>query len=189
MSKTLKSVFIVLGIILILAIPVVSGYNKMVALDQVVTSAEGDIETELQRRNDLIPNFVNTVKGYATHEKEIFTEVADARAKLGGATNVEERANADAELSSSLSRLLVVVENYPELKANQNFRDLSVELEGTENRIKIKRQEYNEAVKNYNTTIRRFPNSIIAGIFGFEQKDYYKAAEGAKEVPKVDFTK
>ncbi|MFU0825797.1 LemA family protein [Clostridium sp.] len=183
---------ILIGIIvaiLILIVPVISSYNKMVGLEQKVETVEANIDTELQRRNDLIPNLVNTVKGYASQESEVIGNVVEARAKLGGAQTVEDRANADAELSSALSRLLVVVERYPELKSNQNFRDLTVALEGTENRIKIARQDYNKAVSEYNTTIRRFPNSIAARIFGFDEKQYYKAAEGAKEVPKVDFTK
>lgn len=189
MKRTLGTLLIIVAILLIVAVPIVGGYNRMVGLEQRVETVEANIDTELQRRNDLIPNLVNTVKGYATQESEVIGSVVEARAKLGGAQTVEERANADAQLSSALSRLLVVVERYPELKSNQNFRDLSVALEGTENRIKIARQDYNNAVSEYNTTIRRFPNSIVAGIFGFDQKQYYKAAEGAKEVPKVDFTK
>ncbi len=188
MNKTLKTVLIIVAVILLIAMPFMGSYNSMVTLEQRVITAEADIETDLQRRNDLIPNLVNTVKGYATQEKEIFTEIANARAKLGGAQNVNERANADAELSSALSRLLVVVEQYPNLKSNQNFIDLSVALEGTENRIAVKRQDYNKAVDSYNTKIRRFPGSILAGVFGFEKREYYKASEGAKEVPKVDFT-
>ncbi|MGY0372898.1 LemA family protein [Clostridium sp. JNZ J1-5] len=189
MNKTLKTVLIVIAVILLITVPFIGSYNKMVTLEQNVAKAESNIDTTLQRRNDLIPNLVNTVKGYAAQEKDIFTEIAAARAKLGGAQTIDQRANADAELSSALSRLLVVVERYPDLKSNQNFRDLTVELEGTENRINIARQKYNESVEIYNTTIRRFPNSIIAGVFRFNQKEYYKASAGAKEVPKVDFTK
>lgn len=189
MGKVSKTLIAIIAVILILIVPIISGYNKIVSLEQKVETVEANIDTELQRRNDLIPNLVNTVKGYASQESEVIGNVVEARAKLGGAKTVEDRANADAELSSALSRLLVVVERYPELKSNQNFRDLTVALEGTENRIKIARQDYNNAVSEYNTTIRRFPNSIVARIFGFDEKQYYKAAEGAKEVPKVDFTK
>ncbi|KYH28248.1 MULTISPECIES: LemA family protein [Clostridium] len=189
MGKVSKTLIAIIAVILILIVPIISGYNKIISLEQKVETVEANIDTELQRRNDLIPNLVNTVKGYASQESEVIGNVVEARAKLGGAKTVEDRANADAELSSALSRLLVVVERYPELKSNQNFRDLTVALEGTENRIKIARQDYNNAVSEYNTTIRRFPNSIVARIFGFDEKQYYKAAEGAKEVPKVDFTK
>lgn len=188
MSKGIKTLLIVVAIIVIILFPLIGSYNKMVNLDQSVKQSESDIDTQLQRRSDLIPNLIATVKGYAAQEKGIFTELADARAKLAGAQGVTEKANADDQLSGALSRLLVVVENYPTLKSDQNFRDLSVSLEGTENRINIARKDYNSAVGNYNTVTRRFPNSIIAGVFRFDQKPYYKAAEGAKEVPKVDFS-
>lgn len=192
MSKTMKNILITLAIIVIIFIAfsfkVISSYNNLVTLEQNFKKVESNIDTQLQRRSDLIPNLVNTVKGYASQEKEIFTEIAEARAKLGGAQTVRDKANADSDLSSALSRLLVVVENYPDLKSNQNFKDLTVALEGTENRINIARQDYNVAVEIYNTTVRKFPDSIIASIFRFEEKDYYKATEGAKEVPKVDFS-
>lgn len=187
MNKTLKTVLIVLAVILVLVAPVISSYNKMITLDQKVKKAESNIDTQLKRRSDLIPNLVETVKGYATQEKEIFTDIANARAKLGGAQSVGEKANADGELSGALGRLLVVVEQYPQLKSNENFRDLTTNLEGTENRINIARQDYNEAVDVYNTSIRKFPASIIASVFRFEPKEYYKIDEGSKEVPKVDF--
>ncbi|GIM28765.1 hypothetical protein CPJCM30710_14310 [Clostridium polyendosporum] len=189
MNRTLKTILIILAVLAVLILPVISSYNGLVSLDQKVKSAESNIDTQLQRRSDLIPNLVETVKGYAAQEKQIFADIANARSKLAGAQNITDRANADSQLSSALSRLLVVVENYPDLKSNQNFRDLSVALEGTENRIAIARQDYNKSVDSYNTRVRRFPGSIIAGIFRFEEKPYYKAAEGAKEVPKVNFTK
>jgi LemA protein len=189
MNKTLKTILIVLAVLIVLVMPVIGSYNGMVTLDQGVKKAESNIDTNLQRRSDLIPNLVETVKGYAAHEQDIFTDVANARSKLAGAQNITETANADAQMQSALSRLLVVVEKYPDLKADQNFKDLTVALEGTENRIAIARQDYNKAVDQYNTRIRKFPASIIAGIFNFDEKPYYKAAEGAKEVPKVDFSK
>ena len=187
MNKTLKTVLIVLAVIFVLLTPVISSYNKMITLDQKVKKAESNIDTQLKRRSDLIPNLVETVKGYATQEKEIFTDIANARAKLGGAQSVGQKANADSELSGALGRLLVVVEQYPQLKSNENFRDLTTNLEGTENRINIARQDYNEAVDVYNTSIRRFPASILASVFRFEQREYYKIDESSREVPKVDF--
>ncbi|MDS0526399.1 LemA family protein [Clostridium sp. SHJSY1] len=188
MKKNFKALLIVVIVILLLIIPTIGMYNSLVTLEQKVSTAESNIDTQLQRRSDLIPNLVNTVKGYASQEKNIFTDIANARSKLAGATNVSDQANADSELSGALSRLLVVVENYPELKSNQNFRDLTVELEGTENRIAISRQDYNTAVTQYNTKRRRFPNNIIASLFGFGEKSLYKASEGSKEVPSVDFS-
>ena len=185
--KNLSKVLIgILVVIIIIAIPVVSGYNNLVALEQKVDTAQSNIDTQLQRRSDLIPNLVSTVKGYANLESEIYTNIADARSKLAGASNVTDRAN--QELTSALSRLLVVVENYPDLKSSSNFQDLAIELEGTENRITIARQDYNDAVTEYNTKRRRFPSNIIASIFNFEQKPLYKASEGAQTAPSVDFS-
>lgn len=187
MNNGLKIALIVIAVILVIAIPIVGSYNSLVNLEQSVNKAESNIDTQLQRRSDLIPNLVNTVKGYASQEKDIFTDIANARSKLAGATSVTEQADADSQLSNALSRLLVVVERYPDLKSNQNFRDLSVQLEGTENRIAIARQDYNAAVTNYNTKRRRFPTTIISSLFGFQEKPLYKASAGAVEVPSVDF--
>ncbi|WP_125153414.1 LemA family protein [Clostridium rectalis] len=188
MNKSLKNVLIVVAIILLITVPIISSYNGMISSEQNVKKAESNIDTNLQRRSDLIPNVVETVKGYAKQEKDIFTDIADARSKLGGQNmNIKDKANADSELSNALSRLLVVVERYPDLKSNENFRALMVELEGTENRIAVARKNYNDAVDQYNTKTKKFPGSIIASIFRFGEKDYYKASEGAKEVPKVDF--
>lgn len=189
MSRGFKTLLIVIAVVVVLLLSLIGNYNKMVSLDQSVKQSESDIDTQLQRRSDLIPNLIASVKGYASQEKDIFTAVADARTKLAGAQTITAKAEADNQVSGSLSRLLAVVENYPNLKSDQNFRDLSVALEGTENRINIARKDYNNEVGNYNSTIKKFPNVIIAGIFRFEQKPYYKAAEGAKEVPKVDFSK
>lgn len=188
MSRGFKTLLIAVVVIVAFLFALVGNYNKMVSLDQSVKQSESDIDTQLQRRSDLIPNLIATVKGYAAQEKGIYTDLANARVKLAGAQTVTEKANADNQLSGSLSRLLVVVENYPNLKSDQNFRDLSVSLEGTENRINIARKDYNNEVANYNSAIKKFPDVIIAGMFGFEQKPYYKATGGAKEVPKVDFS-
>lgn len=176
---------VVIGIILIFS--GVGTYNRLVAQDEEVQTALSQIDNQLQRRNDLIPNLVETVKGYASHEEEIFTSIAESRSKLAGAGSMEEKADASQELSGALSRLLVVAENYPELKANENFRQLADELAGTENRIGIARMEYNETVRSFNTAIKRFPAVIFAGIFGFERYDYFEAAEGAEKVPEVKF--
>ncbi|GAA0739654.1 LemA family protein [Clostridium oceanicum] len=189
MKKGLRNTIIVIGVILLLFLPLIGTYNKLVSLDQTVTQAESNIDTNLQRRSDLIGNLVETVKGYAKQEKEIYTDIANARSKLAGAQNISQKSDANNQLSSALSRLLVVVERYPNLKSNQNFRDLSVALEGTENRIAIARQDYNKEVNSYNTSIKKFPNSIVASIFRFETKTYFKADEAAKKVPKVDFSK
>ena len=187
MKKTWTIVIAIVVVLAILIVPIVTTYNDLVSLEQNVNIAESNIDTQLQRRSDLIPNLVNTVKGYASQEKDIFSDIANARSKLAGATNVTEQANAD-ELSSALSRLLVVVENYPALKSNQNFQDLSIQLEGTENRIAIARQDYNTAATTYNTKRKSFPANIVASIFGFQEKSLYKASEGAQEVPSVDFS-
>jgi LemA protein len=172
-------------------------YNKLVALDEGVNSAWGQVETQYQRRADLVPNLVETVKGYAKQEKDVFLGVAEARAKVGQITvtkEVLEDPNAFAkfqaaqdQLSSALSRLLAVAENYPQLKSNENFLALQTQLEGTENRISVARQRYNEVVQDYNTRIRVFPASIIAGFTGFKEKAYFKAKEGADTVPSVKF--
>lgn len=188
MKKSFSLILIVIALIIVIAFPVVSSYNSLVKLEQNVNTSESNIDTMLQRRSDLIPSLVNTVKGYASQEKEIFTEIADARSKLAGSTNVTDLANADSELSSALSRLLVIVEQYPDLKSNENFKDLSVQLEGTENRIAIARQDYNTAVNEYNIKIKKFPSNIIASVFNFEEKPLYKASSTASEAPSVDFS-
>ncbi|MGQ9856643.1 MAG: LemA family protein [Fervidobacterium sp.] len=179
---------IIIGIIAIgIVFWLIGAYNKMVALDQNVKETYSQIQNQLQRRLDLIPNLVETVKGYAAHEKEIFEALANARAKLAGARTPDEQATADAELSSVLSRLLVIVENYPNLKADANFRQLMDELAGTENRIAVARKDYNEAVKEYNTLIKRFPYVLIASRFGFTEKQFFEAKPEAQEAPKVNF--
>ncbi len=159
----------------------------MVIDNEKIDNAWSQVESQLQRRSDLIPNLVATTKAYATQEKEIFTQVAEARSKLAGANTLGEKAQADADLGSALSRLLVVVERYPELKSDANFRQLSDQLEGTENRLATTRRDYNDAVRSYNTRIKRFPGNIIAGMAGFESREYFQAAEGAQKVPEVKF--
>ncbi len=176
-----------LAIIVIFGISIIGSYNGLVSRSEGVETALSQIDNQLQRRNDLIPNLVETVKGFAAQEKEIFTNVADARSKLAGANTVSKRAEADAEVSGALSRLLAIAENYPQLKSDANFRQLSDELAGTENRIAVARKDYNDIARQYNTQVRIFPTSIIAGIFGFEKYDYFQAREEAEKVPEVEF--
>ena len=176
-------------VVIIVASTLIGTYNSLVSRSEEVQTALSQIDNQLQRRNDLIPNLVETVKGYAAHESEIFQSIADARSKLMGAGTMQEKAEADAEVRSALNRLLAIAENYPTLKADASFRQLADELAGTENRIATARRDYNNIAREYNTLIRRFPTSIIAGIFNFERFEYFEAEEGAREVPKVDFSK
>lgn len=175
-----------------------SGYNNMVSLDQNVKGSWSKVQSEYQRRADLIPNLVSTVKGAADFEKSTLEAVIGARAKATqmvidpanlNPDNIAKFQQAQGELSGALSRLLVTVEQYPDLKANQNFRDLQTQLEGTENRIKTARNDFNEAVQSYNTTIKKFPTVIFAGMFGFTEKGYFSADAGAEKAPNVDFGK
>ena len=167
-------VLLVIGVIILgIIIFAISGYNSLVKMEEEVNSAFSNIDTNLQRRADLIPNLVSTVK--------------EARAKLAGASTVEEKANADSELTSALNRLMIVVENYPDLKSSENFRQLADELAGTENRIAVARRDYNEMVKKYNSQRKKFPTNILAGMFGFESKEYFEASDNASEVPNVEF--
>ncbi|MCX5827084.1 MAG: LemA family protein [Deltaproteobacteria bacterium] len=162
-------------------------YNQFVSLDEGVKSSWAQVENQLQRRFDLIPNLVETVKGYAKQEKDVLVEVTNARAKVGGANTVPDKINANNELSGALSRLLVVVEKYPDLKSNQNFLRLQDELAGTENRIAVERKRYNDTVKVYNVAIRSFPANILAGMFGFNKAAFFEAPAAAKAVPQVKF--
>lgn len=187
MKKILGPLAIIVVILVVLGMILVPSYNKFVNLEVNVDESYAQVENQLQRRLDLIPNLVSTVKGYASHEKEVIAQISDARAKLAGARGPEEQATADTELSNALSRLLVVVENYPDLKANQNFTQLMDELAGTENRIAVARQDYNTVVADYNKQTKRFPGRFVASIFGFDEKEYFKADVAANEAPKVDF--
>ncbi len=182
------SALISIIMVVVLAVGSMFGfYNGMVSSRENVDSKWSQVDNQLQRRSDLIPNLVNTVKGYASHEKEVFQAVSDARAKMAGAQSVGDKLAANGELSGALSRLLAVAENYPQLKADQNFRQLQDELSGTENRIAVARKDYNEAVQNYNTKIKSLPYSLFAGALGFTARDYFKVEETAKAVPKVQF--
>lgn len=187
MKKSNMGLILVVAIIVIIGIMMIGGYNGMISKQEKVESALSNLDVMLQRRADLIPNLVNTVKGYTDHENEIIDKITDARTKLVNASSVEEKTTANDELTSSLNALMVVVENYPDLKSSQNFIQLSDELAGTENRISVARKDYNDAVNTFNTTIKKFPNNIVAGIFGFEKATYFKADEKSQEVPSVNF--
>ena len=193
MARERKFVWLVVLGVVILGIFMIGSWfirtrNNLVALDEQVEAAWSEIDNQLQRRADLIPNLVNTVRGFAQQEEEIFTRLADARARLAGAQGVQETAESYGEMQSALSRLLVVVENYPQLRSNENFIRLQDELAGTENRIAVARRRYNETVQQFNTRIRSFPASIIANSLGMEQKEYFEVPEAAREVPEVDFS-
>lgn len=191
-----KSTIIVIALVAIVAIWGVSAYNGLVKMDEGVNTAWSNVENQYQRRADLIPNLVNTVKGYAAHEKETLEGVVKARSEATSvkidpenmtAEQMAQYQKAQNGVSSALSKLLLVVEKYPDLKANQNFLELQSQLEGTENRITVARRDFNGAAKEYNTAIRKFPKNILAGMFGFEKKAYFEAQEGAEKAPEVQF--
>lgn len=187
---------IIVAIVAIIAFWAISGYNSLVSMDENVSNQWANVETQYQRRADLIPNLVNTVKGYAAHEKETLEGVIAARSQ---ATQIKvdptdltpeklaEYQKAQGQLATALSKLLAITENYPDLKANQNFLELQAQLEGTENRINVARKNFNDSAKAYNTAIRRFPKNILAGMFGFDKRAYFEAAEGAEQAPQVQF--
>lgn len=187
MSRGAKIAVAVGVVALILYLLLLSPYNTLVGLDEAVSKAKADVEVTLQRRLDLIPNLVETVKGYAAHEKETLQAVIEARKQVNAAPGLPEKLAANQGLTSALGRLLLVVERYPELKANQNFRMLQDQLEGTENRIAVARNRYNQAVLSYNTAIRRFPTVILARLMGFESKKSFEAQPGAQKAPEVKF--
>lgn len=187
---------VIIAVLAIIAMWGISAYNGLVSMDEGVQTKWADVETQYQRRADLIPNLVNTVKGYAAHESETLTAVVEARAKATSViidpTNMttEQIANfqkAQDGVTSALGRLLVTVEKYPELKASENFSELQTQLEGTENRISVARRDFNEAARKYNTTLRSFPKNILANMFGFEKKAYFEAQEGSEQAPTVQF--
>jgi len=183
-----KTLVIVLVVVLILVFWIVGKYNYFVNQNEAITGQWAQVENQLQRRFDLIPNVINTVKGITKQEKEVFLQLAEARTRYAGATTTDQKATAAGQVESSLGRLLVIVENYPELKSSQSFRDLTVELEGAENRISVERMKYNDLVKSLNASVKRFPNSILASIFGVAERSYFEITDGAGSVPRVDFS-
>ena len=200
MKKGCLITIIIVGFLALVVLGIVSWgtkiYNSMVTMNEGVTSQWGNVETAYQRRSDLIPNFVNTVKGAANFEQTTLTQVIEARSKATSVTidptkmtaeNMQQFQQAQGQVSSALSRLMVVVEQYPVLKATQNFRDLQVELEGTENRISVERRKFNEVALSYNTYVKRFPQNFIAGMFSFQAKPYFESVEGAEKAPEVKF--
>jgi LemA protein len=189
MKKTNYWLWGILGILVLSFVWVFSTKNRLVTLDESIGASWAQVENQLQRRYDLIPNLVTTVKGFASHEKEIFENIANARARLAGAKSVSDKIGASGQMESAISRLLMVSENYPVLKADQQFARLMDELAGAENRIAVERMRYNENVKIYNQSIRYFPGNYVAKFFGFAQKPYFEIKEAAKETPVVDFGK
>lgn len=191
-----KSTIIILAAIVLLVIAGVSAYNGLVSKEEGVKNAWSNVENQYQRRSDLIPNLVNTVKGYAAHEQETFQSVTEARSKATQMSvamddltpeKLQAYQEAQGEVGRALGRLLAISENYPELKANENFKELQAQLEGTENRIAVERRKFNETVRQYNTSIRKFPLNLFAAVFGFEQSAYFEADENSREVPEVAF--
>ncbi len=196
MKKGLKILLIIIGIIGMIGLFFAGSYNDLVRMDEAVSQAWAQVENVYQRRLDLIPNLVETVKGYAAHEKDTFTAVTEARSRAAGSISpnvvndpekFKQFTDSQAALSSALSRLLVVVERYPELKANENFLSLQAELEGTENRISVERGRFNAQAQMFNTRLRQFPTNVIGGMFGFRSKEYFKSDAAASQAPKVKF--
>jgi len=191
MAKGKRNLIITIAIIVILLLSFYSfvkgTYNTFVTLDESLKASWAQVENQLQRRYDLIPNLVETVKGFAKQEKEVFIGVTEARSKVGGATTIPDKINANNQLTSALGRLLVTVERYPDIKSNQNFLRLQDELAGTENRIAVERRRYNETVKVFNIRIRTFPSNMLAGAFGFEKAAFFEVPEAAQATPQVKF--
>ena len=195
-SNNQRTLIIIVAVFLAIGAFVITKYNGLVAQDENVNKAWGNVETQYQRRSDLIPNLVETVKGYASHEKTTLESVTNARSK---ATQIQMNVNdlseqklqkyqqAQGEITAALGKLIALSENYPDLKANENFKDLQVQLEGTENRISESRRQFNEAVQHYNMTVRTFPGNVIAGLFGFEKKNGFVAETGSEKAPQVNF--
>ncbi len=187
MKKGVIVLIVVVVIIVLLASSVIGRYNRLVELEETVDARWAQVENQLQRRADLIPNLVNTVKGYASHEEQVFADVADARSRLLGARTPEAQMEANSGLDSALGRLLAISEAYPELKADTSFVRLQDELAGTENRIATERMRFNESIQSWNTTIRRFPMNLFANLMGRETKSFFEVAPGAQQVPQVQF--
>jgi LemA protein len=181
-----KSTWIILGIVAIVVIWGISGYNRFVTLNTAVDNQWAQVETQYQRRFDLIPNLVNSVKGVLAQEQKIFGDIADARTRYAGATTVNEKVAAANEVESTLGRLLVIMENYPQLRSSETVQTLMAQLEGTENRISVERSRFNDAVGTFNVRVKRFPSSILASIFGFDARNYFQAAQGAETAPTVN---
>lgn len=188
MKKLLIALAIIAAVFIVVVIPLIGLYNGIVTKHETITAKWAQVENQLQRRNDLIPNLINSVKGYAAHEKNVFEAVTAARSQWASAANMEDKVKAAGSMDTALSRLLLVVENYPNLKADQTFLQLMDELSGTENRIAVERMRYNESVQDYNITVRRFPGNVVAGIFGYKTlPEYFKSQKSAKAVPEVKF--
>lgn len=188
MKKGIGIIIAIVVLIGIIALPLMGTYNSLVTLSENADQQWANVETTLQRRYDLIPNLVESVRGSMQQEQEVFGNIAEARARMAGATTTEEQVAASNQLEGALGRLLVVMENYPELRSNENVTRLMDELAGTENRIAVERNRYNTTVADYNRRIRRFPTNIMAGMMGFDQRSYFEAADGADTAPQVDLT-
>ncbi len=182
-----RSTYIVLGVIAIIVVYFWSSYNGLISTNESVDTQWAQVETQYQRRFDLIPNLVESVKGIMAQEQAVFGALAEARSRYAGATNNNDKARAAGELEGALSRLLVVMEAYPQLKSSENVLSLQNELAGTENRVSVERKRYNDAVRNYNLNVKRFPKNLIASLFGFGEKTYFESVEGSENAPKVDF--
>ena len=196
MKKSTIVTLSVVGVILLIVIWMISGYNGLVSAEEEVNNAWSNVENQYQRRADLIPNLVNTVKGYASHEKETLDAVTQARTRATQLTvqadeltpeKIKEYQQVQGEVGAALGRLIAISEAYPDLKANQNFLELQAQLEGTENRISVERRKFNDAAKEYNASIRSFPRNLLAGMFGFEKRPYFESAEGSESAPIVAF--
>ncbi|KKU49814.1 MAG: LemA protein [Parcubacteria group bacterium GW2011_GWB1_49_7] len=182
-----KSIIVLIGVVAILAIWGFSGYNGLVTLNENADAQWAKVETQYQRRFDLIPNLVNSVKAILTQEQTVFGDIADARTRYAGATTPDEKAAAASQVEGALGRLLVIVENYPQLESSSNVRDLMAQLEGTENRVSVERTRFNDEIRAYNTTVKRFPKNMLARLFGFGERSYFEAANGAENAPQVNF--
>lgn len=188
MKKWFGPIGIIVLMLIVFALVMIPKYNRLVAAEENVDSKWAQVENQLQRRYDLIPNLVESVKGYTNHEQQVIADITNARAQMGNANSPAQQAVANDTLTGALSRLLVVVENYPNLKADANFRQLMDELAGTENRLAVAREDYNNEVQQFNKHVKRFPGNLMAGMFGFEQKEYFKATAGAEQAPAIDFS-